>query len=200
MFRGSNAVDVQGDWSEVRVMKLVHALAATAGAERSRDAVHAGIEALGLPDDVLSKAQALALLDHLGQQEGIVGITAGFVKVRVEGGRSLPSTAPPPPESSPPPSSGRVSLVDIEPLPPPDAPMAPVFSRRMLVSLLTGTVGRSVAEREVNQTADRLGLPVGAMQREQALELLESLAEQPGVVGITARFAKARLLLRHTES
>ena len=182
------------DWTEIRVVQLIQALATTAGPEKSRHAVHEGLRKLGIETEVLTNSQALELLDMLAEHEGILGITARFVRVRVERCRSLPSSLPPAPDSSPP--SGRVSLVDADPLANVDTGMMPVFSRLMLTNLLTGTLGRDVAAAAVHEAADALALPDTAWTHDQALTVLDAMAEKQGIVGVTARFAKARLLLK----
>ena len=45
------------------------------------------------------------------------------------------------------------------------------------------------------QSCRRLGLPEDRLDRDQAGALFEDLAQQAGLVGVTARFAKARLIL-----
>ena len=65
---------------------------------------------------------------------------------------------------------------------------------RNLATLLSKTLGDTKASHVVAQHAQELGL-VDPLSREQALTLLERIAQTPGIVGITARFAKTRLYL-----
>jgi hypothetical protein len=71
----------------------------------------------------------------------------------------------------------------------------PVLSRVHLAKLLSASMGREKAEECISEAAASLGLG-GTFGHDDALRVLEAVATQPGIVGITARFAKSRLLLR----
>ncbi len=74
---------------------------------------------------------------------------------------------------------------------------APVFSRVHLAKLLSASMGREKATECVGEAAASLGLGA-TFSHADALRILEAVATQPGIVGITARFAKSRLLLAGT--
>jgi hypothetical protein len=65
-----------------------------------------------------------------------------------------------------------------------------------LVRMLSETLGQEKAEEAISTAATRLGL-AGApdFDRAQTLAIFEHLAATPGIVGIVARFAKARSIL-----
>lgn len=64
-----------------------------------------------------------------------------------------------------------------------------------LVSMLSQTLGEAKA-REVLATAlGALGIRRRLLTVGQALDALELIAAQPGIVGMTARFAKSRVHL-----
>ena len=65
-----------------------------------------------------------------------------------------------------------------------------------LVELLSPSLGEEKAGELVAATAASLGLNLDNLDENQALQILEKLAGTPGLVGITARFAKARALLK----
>jgi len=68
-------------------------------------------------------------------------------------------------------------------------------SREYLAEMLSDNLGNEKAGALVAEAASKLGL--GAeMSQDQALDVLERIAIEPGLVGITARFAKTRLHLR----
>ncbi len=68
-------------------------------------------------------------------------------------------------------------------------------SRRDVIELLSAALGTAKAEHEVRAAAD--GLRLGAdFPLDEALALLERIAAEPGIVGITARFATTRAVLR----
>jgi len=71
-------------------------------------------------------------------------------------------------------------------------------SRSDVVDLLAASLGNTKAEQAVSAAAVALRLEDSSFPLERALALLEKVAEQPGIVGITARFAKTRALLRWT--
>jgi hypothetical protein len=51
------------------------------------------------------------------------------------------------------------------------------------------------ADASVNAAIGALKLEPSSLTRAQALAVLEHISAQPGVVGVTARFAKSRFLL-----
>ena len=64
-----------------------------------------------------------------------------------------------------------------------------------LASLLSQNLGIEKASEIVEVAADELGFSE-PLTTTQCLEVLERVAVQPGLVGIAARFAKSRVLLR----
>jgi hypothetical protein len=68
--------------------------------------------------------------------------------------------------------------------------------RRELADLLASALGKQKAEECVESTADSLGLKNAEVSIDDALRILEHLAQSPGLLGITARFAKSKVLLR----
>lgn len=68
-------------------------------------------------------------------------------------------------------------------------------TRAELVALLSSAVGKSAAEAAVDRGCAAVGFGAhGSVAHGQ--RVLEAVAREPGLVGITARFAKARLALR----
>ena len=67
---------------------------------------------------------------------------------------------------------------------------------RELASHLASALGEAKALELVRSTKVRLEIPAGAISREQALSVLDTIAKEPGLVGITARFVKSRLILQ----
>jgi hypothetical protein len=64
-----------------------------------------------------------------------------------------------------------------------------------LVAIMGQTLGDAAARAVITTTMGELGIGRGALTVERALELLEALAQQPGIVGMTAMFAKSRVHL-----
>lgn len=65
-----------------------------------------------------------------------------------------------------------------------------------VAGLLAHTVGLEKSREAVRASAKRAGIWDERVDREQASRLFDDLARQDGIVGITARFGKARLILR----
>lgn len=69
-------------------------------------------------------------------------------------------------------------------------------SRPELAALLSQNLGTEKATELVTAAARELGFLTPSLSTQQCLEVLERIAVQPGLVGIAARFAKSRVLLR----
>ena len=66
-------------------------------------------------------------------------------------------------------------------------------SIRSLIEMLAATLGWEKSSEVVNATVQRLGLPTVVVTPAQATALLSELAKAPGMVGVTARFARSRM-------
>jgi hypothetical protein len=65
-----------------------------------------------------------------------------------------------------------------------------------LVPLLSQTIGEEKAGEVIEAAALRLGLSLSSgLPEPDVLKLLDEIAKSPGIVGITARFAKSRVHL-----
>jgi hypothetical protein len=71
--------------------------------------------------------------------------------------------------------------------------MEPTLEMRGLYRLLSSALGDDVAKESIDNAARALGIDSIIITRQQALEILERVAQVPGIVGITARFAKSRI-------
>ena len=67
--------------------------------------------------------------------------------------------------------------------------------RALLITLLRESVGDTVAAEAIDRAAAELALNGTTLSRAQALKLLERVAENEGLVGIAARFAKSKIHL-----
>jgi hypothetical protein len=65
-----------------------------------------------------------------------------------------------------------------------------------LAGHLSQALGQEKALAEVQAAARELGLSPLGVRRQDALAILDRIAGAPGIVGITARFAKSRLHLK----
>ncbi len=182
--------------------ELVSLLAPSLGREKSNEVVTTAIEVLELLPDALTSAQAYEVLDALGRGTGLIGIAARLARLRA---RFETSDAPPEfddettdveitaPASSRAPA--RTARPRQAPTTRPASSPAPL-QRHDLVMLLTPTLGEEKAGSLVREAAIALGYTSPTLSLMQACGILERLSETGGIVGTTATFAKARLLLR----
>lgn len=67
------------------------------------------------------------------------------------------------------------------------------YDQPWLAALLSKSVGDDAALAVVREQATRLGLG-GMLDERQVLAVLEGIAARPGLVGVTARFCRSRLI------
>ena len=67
--------------------------------------------------------------------------------------------------------------------------------RQRIVTMLSGSLGHERAAKTVEQAVVQLGMG-SDLSKEDAVRVLETIAGQPGIVGITARFVKTRFQLQ----
>jgi len=63
-----------------------------------------------------------------------------------------------------------------------------------LIPFLAPTIGEEKAKEVIGETAKKLGFSE-EISKEEGLQILEKITEMGGLVGITARFAKAQVHL-----
>jgi len=156
--------------------ELVAKLSPAVGREKVQEAVSSAVATLGSFD-------ADAVLNVLAGNPGVIGIAARFARSRGLSGAASPAPAVPPA----PPSRRRIGV---------DEPDADSTIRwRSIVDLLSPSLGEEASENLVVAAMRRCSIEDDDLDRGQSLTLLETLASEPGLAGITARFAKARLIL-----
>ena len=156
---------------------VVALLASALGHEKSDEVVLATAHELGVAGATWTGSEVLAIMEALAKSEGLVGVVARFALTRGDVARlvqrSIPPDAPPP--------SGRPS----------PAPM----SRVDLVALLAPALGAEKARDATEAACSKLRLDARVLSHDEALHVLDELATNDGIVGVVARFAKARFLL-----
>jgi hypothetical protein len=185
------------NWIDITFAQLIHAFTPTVGVEESKEVVLEVARGMGIQTDPLNQRQTLEILNRLAQREGMVGITARFVKARVESGRLLPDA--PAGQAAEVPEPGRLSLSDGWPAASEAFAEPVVIERARLVALLARNLGAELAEESFTTAARTLRLTRDAYTEDETMAILDALAEAPGVVGTTARFAKARLILKPSQ-
>ncbi|RYE86453.1 MAG: hypothetical protein EOO75_15715 [Myxococcales bacterium] len=147
--------------------RLVALLAPALGDERGEQVIAQALSAHHLRPP-LSDEQTRRLLTDLGLQGGTVGAAARLALQRLASTPARAAAVPTPTPSGP--------ALDI-------------------VSLLAPSLGVERAADVVRQACHRLGLLGPPHDRAGVLALLDQLDSEPGLVGVTTRFVKARLLL-----
>jgi hypothetical protein len=186
--------------------RIAEMLAPTLGWEKSTEVVGEAAARLELPSEAMTLAQAIQLLGELGRAAGMVGIAARFARSRLDGPRPPPPVSVIRPSTPPPSSRSRetraVTIAESPRLPTFDAPPSSrkppetTVTAHEIASLLAVALGAEKALELVLGAARRLGIAPERIDKQHAMALLDQLAGEPGVIGLCARFTKARLILR----
>jgi hypothetical protein len=72
----------------------------------------------------------------------------------------------------------------------------PTFDLDTVTEVLSPGVGEHMARTAAEAALDSLGMPRDGLSREDLLRTLDHIAQTNGVVGVTARFARSRLILQ----
>jgi hypothetical protein len=170
----------------ISATRLMELLAPTLGWEKSSEVVSVALSRRALSHGDIAIEDALSLLDELAQRAGMVGIAARYASTRLSAQRA--TTDAPPPPSGGAPSSG------VLPASSRSRPLA--VDMKDIAALFSSALGRGQSEEVLSAAARKLGLPGDRLDKAQAMTLVDHLASEPGAVGLCARFAKARLILR----
>ena len=158
---------------------VVALLASALGHEKSDEVILVTAHGLGVTGVVWTGSEVIAIMQTLSKAEGLVGVVARFALTRGDVDRLVRRSIPP--DASPSPSSNRPS----------PAPK----SRIDLVTLLAPALGAEKARDATEAACMKLGLDARVLSRDEALHVLDELTTNDGIVGVVARFAKARFLL-----
>ena len=185
---------------------LALALAPSLGEEKSVEVVLGALGKLGFDAQVLAPAQVDAVLDLLATEPGLVGVAARVAKQRSRVFADDPASGQSGESSS---GSGRRSLwprtgidgriyessssMRAPSLPPSEPSKVRV---KDIVRMIAAAVGDAKSDDAVKGILGRLGITGTELTQDQALQVFEILTKEPGSLGVTARFAKARLILK----
>jgi hypothetical protein len=150
--------------------------------------VTATLKRLCLDEATLQSEDVFAILEDLSLEEGMVGVTARIALSRIAPGRpdgpiSTRSFPPPPPPSSTPPDSSSAVLVT-------------TLGLHEIAAQLAPLLGAAKTDQVLRAAVRRLALPRDRLDRDQVGRLLDDLGHQDGVVGMTVRFARGRVIAR----
>jgi hypothetical protein len=190
----------------VNARDVASLLAATLGWEKSVQLVVEAARTMRFREEALQYEECIAILAMLGREDGIVGVAARFARTRADAPASNVTALHSAARANDAPTAIAAGLR----APPPEAPRegatagsgtgprsGPVLSARVLAELLAHTLGLEKAEEALITSARRLSLPHDKLDRDQASRVFEDLSQKDGLVGIAARFAKARMLLKY---
>jgi hypothetical protein len=159
--------------------ELTKLLAAALGQEKSEEVVISTARSLGITPPWFSASEVRTLFATLSKADGLIGVVARFAVSRGDVdtlvARALTQSAR---------DSGTREVAK---------PTRAVAVD--LLPLLAPALGTEKARDAVTTTAQRLRFDPQSLSREQALAVLDELAGSEGIVGVVARFAKARFLL-----
>lgn len=148
---------------------LASALAPALGEEKAQELIAEAMRDLGVHANEVTAYEARALFDHIGRHEGVIGASARIAKARL------------------------ANLRDSEK---PDGGKHRRMSAYEVADLLAPSVGQERARELVEAACRKIGLNPDALGRDDVVSVLDDLALAGGVVGVVARFAKARALLK----
>jgi len=178
-----------------RIGSIVGLLSPVLGREQSQELVTKAAARLDITADPLELEQALRVIDVLGEEAGIVGVSARFARARLvhRDATQRPSVSSRPPLGH---SAAKDLLPIAEESPPPSLGPArcKAWSVPDVVRLLAASLGKERAEEVVKTAIGELGF-TAPLQQAQVSAVLEHLSKHGDVVGVVARFAGSRLAL-----
>ncbi len=187
----------------VKRTALAALLAPTLGEEKSQEVVELACLTLDLNAvDNLRSDQALAILDLLAECPGIVGVVARFVKLRGElaGLTRRESSAPPPNTSRPAALAPPKSTTLPSPRHRAEAPVArapgPDLKTPDLLAFLAPSLGEEKGLEAIAAYAAKIEVSGPTYTRAEALRMFELMAQAEGMLGVVARFVRARFILK----
>lgn len=160
--------------SPLSIEQFAGKLAPVLGNEHALLRVREAMKRLSYRGDRLSRDEQRGILNWLGEQQGVVAAAARHLLRQFD--REL-SVASPKPGSVP-------------------APFPARLVRDELVEALSRALGNEKARQLVDGACRERGIVPEQLTKSSALETLEILSNTPGLVGVTARFAKARLAFK----
>ena len=154
-------------------------LASALGQDKSAEVVASSARRLGISHGGFTADDVNAIFEILVKLEGLVGVVARFAVSRGDVAKLIAKAAET--QSSPSPQPRRASTVDIMPL-------------------ISPALGTEKARDAIAHAAARRGIHVDAgLSHSDVLAILDEMTKVEGIVGVVARFAKARFLLNPSE-
>jgi hypothetical protein len=133
----------------------------------------------------VSPDEVVRILEALAAHEGLVGVVSRFALARNEVQALLGRAESRAPQSDGAAASERTPID------------ATLVAASELLTYLAPSLGEEKAAEVLVATSAKLGLSRGPYARADALRILEAMAKSDGVIGVVARFATARFVLKH---
>jgi hypothetical protein len=171
--------------------RLVDLIAPAVGKEKGEELISAAARSFGYATDKLDLQHALQILGSLEATPGLVGVAARLAKSRLGSRTNQSSTSIPRQAIDAVPE--RAEAIQAVQAVQKGVARLPLHE---IVKLLAATLGTEKAGDAVAAALAHFEVAEGPMDRTQALALLDHIAREPGIVGVVARFAKARVILR----
>ena len=168
-------------------------LASALGQHKSDEVVASTASGLGLTRAVFSASDVRSIFDKLVKADGLVGVVARFAvsrgdvdKLVARAEKVAASAARGPADTH----GGAPTAIDASW--PPESARSP----GEIVHLISPALGLEKAREAIGQAATRRGIdPSLPFSHADALAVLDEMTKVDGIVGVVARFAKARFLL-----
>ncbi|MGO8998172.1 MAG: hypothetical protein ACLQVI_33040 [Polyangiaceae bacterium] len=196
---------------------VVDLLALTLGGEKGQSTWHDAVRGLSIPvGESYTQEQAMLVLQALSSAPGATGLAARVARLRLAspGRASSPSTdsfvavAAPAGATAPPPRAAVAPAVTAEAEPPSRVPSSRQRLKSVdlppsglgtidLLPFLAPSLGEDKAAESLEQYAKPLKLNTASLTRDDAVAILDAMSTAAGLLGVVARFAKVRLLLKY---
>jgi hypothetical protein len=158
-------------------------LASALGQHKSEELVAATASGLGITRATLSAADVRGIFDSLVRTEGLVGVVARFAVSRGDVDTLLVRAEAAAPSSGSMPAAAATEATATQ-------------TGFDIVHLISPALGVEKAREAIEHAAARRGVDArSALSYDAALAVLDELTKVEGIVGVVARFAKARFLL-----
>ncbi len=164
-------------------------LASALGQDKSDEIVASAARAVGVSRASYAADDIRGIFEKLVKAEGLVGVVARFAVSRGDVDKLVARV--PKPAAAPP---GRSDLRGGAPLAGPES--LPPSVAIDIMHLIVPALGTEKAKDAIEQAASRRGVDlVHGLTYSGALAVLDEMTMVEGIVGVVARFAKARFLL-----
>ena len=165
-------------------------LASALGQDKSDEVVVSAARAAGISRSAYLGDDIREIFDRLVKAEGLVGVVARFAVSRGDVEKLIARVPKPPPKK---PGAGQDAASNAREASPHSTPPSVAID---LMHLIVPALGTEKARDAIQQAAARRGVDMSAgLTYNSALTVLDEMTKVDGIVGVVARFAKARFLL-----